>query len=38
MIVSMKWDWINEEEDMIVVPTDTEGLKRTLNRSENPEY
>ena len=38
VIVSMKWNWINEEENMIVVPPDTEGLKRTLNRSENPEY
>ena len=38
VIVSMKWDWINEEENMIVVPPDTEGLKRSLNRKNNSEY
>ena len=38
VIVSMKWDWINEEENMIVVPPDTEGLKRILNRKNNSEY
>ena len=38
VIVSMKWDWIDEEREMIVIPPDTEGLKRTLSRKNNPEY
>ena len=38
VIVSMKWDWINEEKNVIVVPPDTEGLKRILNRKNNSEY
>ena len=38
VIVSMKWDWIDEEREMIIVPPDTEGLKRTLSRKNNPEY
>ena len=38
VIVSMKWDWIDEERELIVIPPDTEGLKRTLSKKKNPEY
>ena len=38
VIVGMKWEWIDEDNNMIVVPPDTTGLKRIKNRRDNPEY
>ena len=38
VIVGMKWDWIDEEQNLIVVPPDTTGLKRKLSRKRNNEY